>query len=157
MTLFVRWTVVCAIFAFAVLLICRSVFAAEPSVAAVPSAPIYAGTTISEDALVARSNSARPPGHGQLSRASVVGKVARRTLLPGQPITEEAVRAPYVISYGQSVHLLFEMEGLQIVGEGIAMEAAGVGDRIRIRNGVSGVAVYGRVLTDNTVSVGGEK
>jgi flagellar basal body P-ring formation protein FlgA len=88
------------------------------------------------------------------SRDSLIGKVARRTLLPRQPIPVMAVDNPRIVIVGAQVKVIFAEAGLHIVTYGIAQQAGGVGDVIRVRNQDSGLFISGRVLSDGSIRVG---
>jgi flagella basal body P-ring formation protein FlgA len=89
------------------------------------------------------------------SRAQLVGKVARRTLLPGHLIPLRAVDNPRAIRNGAAVELVYIDGGLTIVTTGAALQDGAVGDLVKIRNEDSGVTVSGRVQPDGTVRVNG--
>jgi flagellar basal body P-ring formation protein FlgA len=124
----------------------------------VPTITIYPGDVIKEDWLVDRDFSAAT-GTGSLavmsSRAAIVGKVARRTLLPGSPIPLNAVVVPRLVPSGAKVPLLFEEGNLAITAYGTALQAGSVGDVISVRNLASGLTVSGTVQADGSVHVGG--
>ena len=88
-------------------------------------------------------------------RSGLVGKIARHTLLPGLPISTNAVGEPRLIADGQRVRVVFEQDGLIIESYASALQAGGAGDVISIRNLDSGVTISGIVQTDGTVRVGG--
>lgn len=87
------------------------------------------------------------------SRERIVGKVARRTLLPGQPIPTVAIDNPRVVTVGAQVKIVFAEAGMQIVAYGVAQQAGAVGDIVRVRNMDSGLFVSGRVQPDGSVRV----
>jgi flagella basal body P-ring formation protein FlgA len=89
------------------------------------------------------------------SRKMLVGKLARRTLLPGVPIPLNAVGEPNAISNGSRVRVVFDQEGLEIETYAIALQAGSVGEVISVRNPDSGVTISGIVQSDGTVRVGG--
>ncbi|PPD45582.1 MAG: flagella basal body P-ring formation protein FlgA [Methylocystis sp.] len=117
---------------------------------------IYPGDAISESMLDERAY-AFPVGsesHYARPRTAVIGKVARRTLLPGQPIPVVALDNPRIVSVGAQLKIIFTEDGLQIVASGIAQQSGGVGDLIRVRNQDSGLFVTGRIQSDGSVRVG---
>src|SRR6185295_4381864 len=65
----------------------------------VPRVTIYPGDVIGEEHLTERAFIAHTVARSTVfdARQAVVGKVARRTLLPGQPILIAGVRDPYVV------------------------------------------------------------
>ena len=106
---------------------------AQGDILPVPRAAIYSGDTIMGAALLDRSFE-RPAAGGLprfATRDIAIGKVARRTLLPGQPIPLDAVRSVFVIVQGQPTTLTYEHQGLRIIGKGVALQSASVGEFIR--------------------------
>jgi flagellar basal body P-ring formation protein FlgA len=103
--------------------------------------------------------SAQPDGPGgpfALSRSELIGKVARRTLLPGRAIPLRAVDNPRVVRNGAEVQMVYVEGDLTIVTSGAALQDGGIGEVIKIRNSDSGVTVVGTVRADGTVRVNGE-
>ncbi len=90
-----------------------------------------------------------------LSRSELIGKVARRTLLPGRAIPSSAIDNPRVVRNGAEIQMVFVEGGLTIATMGSALQDGGVGEVIKLRNEDSGVTVTGVVLPDGTVRVNG--
>ena len=88
-----------------------------------------------------------------MSSEAVIGKIARRTLLPGQPIATIAVDNPRIVTIGAQLKIIFSEPGMQIVAYGIAQQAGGIGDVIRVRNQDSGLFVSGRAQADGSIHV----
>ncbi len=63
-----------------------------------------------------------------------VGLVARRTLLPGDPLTRESVTSPLLVRSGETVHLRLERNGVRVVALAQAEQDGKLGQFIRIRN-----------------------
>ncbi len=123
----------------------------------VPKATIYPGETIGGDMVVERlfsSNFAAKIAVYE-TRGALIGKVARRTLLPGQPVPVNAVRDPYVITQGQPVMVILEVGGLTITGYAVPLQSGSPGDVISARNSESGVVIKGAVQADGTLRVDG--
>lgn len=120
-----------------------------------PLAVIYPGETIRESMIRERAFGASAGAEGSLveSKNDLIGKVARRTLLPDRPIPTFAVDSPKVIAVNGAVKIVFVEAGLTIVAYGSALQAGGVGDLIRVRNQDSGLVVSGRVQPDGSVRV----
>jgi flagella basal body P-ring formation protein FlgA len=124
----------------------------------VPTVVIYPGDTIKDAWLADRDF---PPGSLTSraavfdSRAAVVGKMARRTLLPGVPIPMNAISDPKVITNGARVRVVFQEGGLTISTYGSALQAGGIGDIVSVRNLDSGLTVSGTVQPDGSVLVSG--
>lgn len=117
---------------------------------------IYPGDTITKNMIETRVDAVAPDSQAfyMRSREALIGKVARRTLLPGQPIPTIAVDTPRLVTVGAQVKIVFEEGGLHIVAYGIAQQAGGVGDVIRVRNQDSGLLISGRVQNDGSIRVG---
>ncbi len=135
-----------------------SLVAAKPNLLPVPTVIIYPGDVIKENSLVDRDFSADFPTSKLAaidSRAALVGKVARRTLMPGFPIPASAVSDPKAVANGAKVRLLYEDGALAITAYGTALQAGSVGEIISVRNLGSGLTVSGSVQADGSVRVGG--
>jgi flagellar basal body P-ring formation protein FlgA len=87
------------------------------------------------------------------TRQQLVGKLAKRTLLPGQGIAVGAVRDPDAVRSGRSVALVFAAGELVITGRGLALQAGAVGDVISIQNSDSLVVVRGTIQGDGSVRI----
>lgn len=122
----------------------------------VPKVTIYPGDMIAADTLYDRLFIARSVARATVleSQEAVVGKVARRTLLPNQPIAINAIRDPFVVAQGKQALLVFKSDGLMITSGAIALQNGGVGETINARNADSGLIVRGVVQADGTISVG---
>jgi len=89
------------------------------------------------------------------SRALIVGKVARATLLPGHAIPYASISNRKLVANGAEVKLVFAEDGLLIMTTGAALQDGSIGDVVRVRNSDSGVTVSGAVQPDGSVMVGG--
>jgi flagella basal body P-ring formation protein FlgA len=121
----------------------------------VPSVTIYPGDVIGESLLVEKSFSLRPgqnlPVHK--SRDELIGKVAKRTLLPGKPIPLNSTREVETVRQGKPVAIVFQAGGLTITGQAIPLQSGRVGDLLSLRNMDSGTTIKGIVQADGTVRV----
>ncbi len=140
----------------AILLAARAGVAQAQESFPVARVTIYPGDAITEQMLDQRTGAIAPDSQGfyMRSREGLIGKVARRTLLPGQPIPAMAVDNPRIVAVGAQVKIVFAEGGLHIVTYGIAQQAGGVGDVVRVRNQDSGLFISGRVQSDGSVRVG---
>ena len=122
-----------------------------------PKSVIYPGDVIRDDMLVDNPEGGVRDGGGPFieSRALVVGKVARATLLPGHAIPYAGVSNRKLVANGAAVKLIYAEGGLVIVTTGAAMQDGSIGDIVRVRNSDSGVVVSGAVQPDGSVEVGG--
>lgn len=119
-----------------------------------PRVVIYPRTIIRGDMvelreLAIRRIGATPPA----DLSEVVGKAARVTLVPGQPIPRDAVGEPQIVQIGSSVALRFRAAGVEIAAAGVALQAAAAGERVRARNAATSVIVTGRLAADGTVHI----
>jgi len=132
--------------------------ASEKILLPVPAMTLYPGDVITDQVLVDRDVSSDPVMSklaGASTRAELLGKVARRTLLPGQPIPSSAVGKPTIVAPGGKVQIVYEEGGLRITALGIALQSGSAGDVISIRNTTSGITVSGTMQADGTLLVGG--
>jgi flagellar basal body P-ring formation protein FlgA len=120
-----------------------------------PRAVIYPGDRIDDSMLEDLSLSTQNGADRGFieARTQVVGKIARRTLLPGQPIPAAAIDNPRLINIGTAVKIVFSEDGLVITAVGMALQAGGVGDLIRVRNQDSGLMVSGVIQADGSIRV----
>jgi len=121
-----------------------------------PRVVIYPGDVIRDDMLADRP-AERVTGIGPFvqMRSQLVGKMARRTLLPGAAIPLAGVDNPRLVANGAEVRLVYAEGGLTIVTTGAALQDGAAGDVIKVRNSDSGVTVSGAVQPDGTVRVSG--
>lgn len=122
----------------------------------VPSQIIYPGQTIGNAGLQEKMFTIKASAAASyaMSAEQLVGKVARKTLLPGQPILVTAVNEPNLVQRGVPVALVYDTGALVITAKGIAMEPGHSGDFIKVRNIDSGIIVSGTLLADGTIQVG---
>jgi len=118
---------------------------------------IYPGETIVDEMLddAPIVDSSARAGPFALTRSLVVGKMARRTLLPGRAIPLAAIDNPRRVVIGTEVKIVYLEGGLQIVTSGAALQDGAVGDLVKVRNSDSGIVVSGLVQPDGTVRIGG--
>lgn len=117
---------------------------------------IYPGETIKEGVIEMREFSAHALGRAPVvaDLPALIGKVARRTLLPGQLVPRNAIEEPRLVERGRSVQVVFAEAGMTIIGIASALEAGSAGERVRARNLDSGVTIVGTVQPDGTLRVG---
>jgi len=129
---------------------------AQQDLAPTPKVVIYPGDVISDDMLADNPLAVREgPGPYVESRALIVGKVARLTLLPGHAIPFSGVSNRKLVSNGAEVNLVYSEGGLLIMTTGAALQDGSIGDIVKVRNSDSGVTVSGAVQPDGTVRVSG--
>jgi flagella basal body P-ring formation protein FlgA len=141
--------------ALAALLVAAPAFAGARGLP-VPAQVIYPGDRITDSMLVDSQDAVQPPPANVLwDRADIVGKAARRTLLPGHPIPSIAIEEPRAISTGTQVQLVYEREGLSIVTTAQALQNGYIGQVVQVRNLDSGIVVSGVVMADGAVRANG--
>lgn len=121
----------------------------------VPAVTIMPGDPIKDGMLVDRAFAPNFPGAASFvdSRATLLGRVARRTLMPGQPIPTNAIEESRVVTRGVPVKVVVEDGGLVIIAYGTPLQSGGVGALIRVRNVDTGIVVMGIVQPDGTIRV----
>ena len=117
---------------------------------------IYPGQPIGED-MIAEANftDGTSAAYPVVATADeLVGKVARRTLLPGKLIARTAIGDPELVSRGTIVRAVLSTGGLQMRTSVVALQGGGLGSVIQVRNVDSGKVITGVVQQDGTVRVG---
>ena len=122
----------------------------------IPTRTIYPGEAIPQDALqLARVRKGKATTTIFARRADeLVGKVAKRTLLPGRFVPLAAVRDAYLVQQGAPVQVMFITNGLTISLTAVTLEAGSAGDVVKVRNVDSGAVFSAVVMADGTVRVG---
>lgn len=136
-------------------LVSARVAVAEEKRLPVPAVSIRAGELIRDDMITERSFAPTVLGVAMFieARQVLVGRMARRALLPGQPIPSNSVEDPWTIARGAMVKVVVEDSGLSIVTYGSAMQSGAAGALIPVRNTDTGVIIRGIVQADGTVKV----
>ena len=124
----------------------------------VPRVTIYPGDTISADQITDRAFLAHTVNRASVfdDRQALVGKVARRTLLPGQPVQVNAIRDAYLVNQGKTSLVVFQNAGLTITTQAVALDNGVAGEVVKLRNPDSGVVIQGTVERDGTVRLGAQ-
>jgi flagellar basal body P-ring formation protein FlgA len=130
---------------------------ADVSTAPVPRMVIYPGDIIRDDMLMDVPTKEIQGAVDSMvrSRTGIVGKMARRTLLPGRAIMPIALNNPRAVVNGAEVRLIYIDGGLMIVTSASALQDGAVGDTIKVRNVDSGLTVSGVIQPDGSVRVSG--
>ena len=81
------------------------------------------------------------------------GRIARRTLLPNQPILLSDLKSPDTVSAGVPTTLVYRESGLLITGMGTPLQSAAPGEAVRVRNVDSGVTISGVAQDDGSIEV----
>ncbi|MBS0235468.1 MAG: flagellar basal body P-ring formation protein FlgA [Proteobacteria bacterium] len=121
----------------------------------VPRAVIYPGDKLDDANLIERQllvTPANPPVFGE-HEEDLLGKVARRTLLPGELIPETAVRTENLVRQGRTYKMTYNSKFVSIIGVGVPLQSGSAGEIINVRNPETGIIVKARVEPDQTLSV----
>ncbi|WP_439651768.1 flagellar basal body P-ring formation chaperone FlgA [Microvirga puerhi] len=129
---------------------------AEDLVLPVPTITIYPGDTIRETMLKDRSFPSMFRARSAVieSPVQLIGKVARRTLLPGEAIPTNAVDDARLVTRGVTTQVIFQEEGLTISTMGSPLQSGSLGEQIRVRNVDTGRIIFGTVQADGTIRIG---
>lgn len=122
-----------------------------------PKQVIYPGDVLRDSMLTDMSVDDAPADDSSIvdSRAALIGKIAKRTLLPGREILAIAIENPRAVANGAHVTLVYRDGALTIVTSAQALEPGAVGDTIKVRNEDSGLTVSGKIQPDGSVRVSG--
>jgi flagella basal body P-ring formation protein FlgA len=134
----------------------RPLAAAAEELGVIPTHIIYPGETITADALqLARVRPGKPSTIAFAHEAGeLVGKVAKRTLLPGRFVPLSSVRDSFLVTQGAPVQVLLIQDGLTISMTAVTLEPGAAGDIVKVRNVDSGAVFSAVVMADGTVRVG---
>lgn len=129
--------------------------AQQQQMVVVPTRIVYPGDVIAPEALdlVPLRRKLRDPGSIIYRSEDLVGKVAKRTLLPGRLVPVGAAREAWLVERGSTVQVQFQHGPLEITVAGVPLEPGSAGDVIRLRNVDTGVIFTGMVMADGTVRI----
>jgi flagellar basal body P-ring formation protein FlgA len=121
----------------------------------VASSSVQRGHVLGPDDLrLERRPSSAVPYQYLTSLDEALGYTVRRTLPSGSVVAPASLEKPEAVRRGAPVTLVTGRAGVTVHGEGVALESAGLGDRIRVRTPV-GRVIEGTVEADSRVRVGG--
>ena len=83
----------------------------------------------------------------------IAGKIAVRNLIAGKPVRQSDLKAPQLISRGQSVNITSRAGGLIVTMKGKALGNARAGDRLWVQNHSSNKRVEGEVTPEGEVLI----
>lgn len=83
----------------------------------------------------------------------VIGKVAKRSLRPGQIVTGKIVENMSAMKKGDIVVILIKSSGLEVTAKGICQEDGAYGDMVKVVNIDTKKVLYGSVLDSGTVEI----
>ena len=85
--------------------------------------------------------------------SQAVGMQLKRSVTPNQPISTTDLVRPAVVGRDSIVRIVLDSQGLSLSGQGIALEAGAMGERIRIRNPSSRAVLEAQVIAPGVVRV----
>lgn len=130
--------------------------ASEPAELPVPKVVIYPGDTITAESLAIKAFNPQWAAKMPIYKKTedVAGRVARRTLMPGQPIALNATRVVEAVSQGKMYRIVFQESGLVISSTAVALSSGAIGDLVSLRNPDSGIVLRGVVQEDGSIRMG---
>lgn len=84
---------------------------------------------------------------------AVIGRVAKRTLYPGDIVSKDAIKELSAVKKGDRVNILIESTGFKVMSKGICEEEGRLGDMIKVVNLDTKKALYGSVIDGSTIKV----
>lgn len=105
------------------------------------------------DVAMARLNAANLPRDTADTMESVVGYAVNNSVGYGEAISKNKLELPAIITAGSKVTLLYRSALLEATATGIALDSAGDGQEIRVRNDGSKKIVVGKVAEPGLVKV----
>ena len=122
----------------------------------VPAVTIYPGDVVADDMLADRQYPDGTAGRFPVvaARVEVVGKVARRTLLAGRAIPNNAVADPDLVTRGNAARAVFGNGGLSIETVVMPLQNGALGALVQARNTDTGRVVVGTVQADGSLKIG---
>ena len=116
--------------------------------------PLNRSELISDDDVVIKNIQIESDLRGIITeRGQLVGKVAVRNLIAGQPLRQSDLKAPKLVSRGQSVTITSKVGGLTVTMKGKALGNARAGDRLWVENTSSNKRVEGEVTPEGDVLI----
>lgn len=120
----------------------------------VATARLAASTVLrDEDLRMARVRSSLVREDVVESPAEAVGKEIRHQIQPGQPIRRGELAQPALVLKGRAVRMTLQTPGLILIGEGQALESAGLGEPVKVLNTASHAVLQGIVTGAGHVRV----
>jgi len=92
-----------------------------------------------------RLRAAQAKGDVVRAMRDAVGLALRHSVQPGQPILLADLGRPMVVQKGMPIVLALDSAGIQLTAQGVAMEPAGLGERVHVLNPASRVVLEAEV------------
>lgn len=116
--------------------------------------PLPRGAIIKPDDITISEQDIQGLKYGYITDAKELqGKLLKRSLPAGSPLSSEVLTQPQVVRRGQQVSLMAKNEGLSISVTGNALSSGAIGEIVRVRNPVSKRIIEGVVVAEGVVEV----
>jgi flagella basal body P-ring formation protein FlgA len=113
----------------------------------VPAIRLASGAVVrAEDLRMTRVSLSQAKGEVVRDPSQAVGMQLKRSVTPNQPISTTDLIRPAVVGRDSIVRIVLDSQGLSLSGQGIALEAGTMGERIRIRNPSSRAVLEAQVI-----------
>lgn len=120
----------------------------------VPRRLLRAGERIaSEDLVVEQIALGGGAERFALSLDQLVGRMAKRNILPGQPVELRSLERPAAVRRGAGITVQVHAGPMVVTMKGEALEDGAVGDSVRVMNPASSQVLVGRVVDFELVEV----
>lgn len=120
----------------------------------VPVRRLTPGTLITaEDLRLARIRTTAVRGEVAQTIAQATGHALRIALAPGQPVPLAELTRPVAVAKGATVVMQLNAPGLQLLGQGRALDQGAIGDRILVLNPASKAIVEAEIIGRDRVRV----
>jgi flagella basal body P-ring formation protein FlgA len=107
----------------------------------------------SGDLQTARVRAGGLRGETVRSAADAVGLALKRVAVAGQPLSTTDLMRPVMVQKGARVMMQLFTPGLALTGQGVALDAGGIGERIRVLNPSSRAVLEVEVIGPDRVRV----
>jgi flagella basal body P-ring formation protein FlgA len=92
-------------------------------------------------------------GNAPLTLDAATGQALRHDMASGQPLTGSDVARPVLVARNGTVRMRLDAGGIQLQAQGIALEAGGLGETIKVQNPSSRAVVLAEVTSAGEVRV----
>lgn len=106
-----------------------------------------------EDIRLARIRAVLVRGEAIARAEDAVGMQLRRPVSAGQPLAAGDLQRPALVQRRGNVQIVLESAGLLLTAQGVALEAGGTGDQVRVLNPVSHAVMLAEVIGPGRVRV----
>lgn len=120
----------------------------------VPATRLASGSIVrAQDLRMTRVSASLAKGAVVRDPSQAIGMQVKRSAVPNQPILTTDLVRPAVVARDSLVRVVLDAQGLSLSGQGVALEAGAMGERIRIRNPSSRAILEAQVIAPGVVRV----